>query len=292
MMITDMYIFGAAILIMLVSVVGVLSMNQLVGELIKKHLPYLISFSAGVFLFTAGFLVIESVHVLDNMAITAAAVVGGYLAAVLVSRLMPGFHHHHDEECAGHTRSGRRVLWGDAIHNTVDGLILVPAFMVSPWLGLGTAVSIFAHEFLQELSEFFVLRSSGYSVRTALLWNFVSSSTILVGVVLGYWLSDSLLVQGILLGLSAGFFVQIVFTDLLPTHGRVGGKQVLTHIGFLLLGLGLIAAVNLTLTHDHEHGDFEDHEKHTIDEEHEIDCTQVPVTTGPEQLEWQEHCSA
>lgn len=266
---TFTYIIGSALLIMGASLVGVIFINRYIGSRIHEYMPSLISFAAGVFLFTAGFLTIESIHLLGRWYLTALLVLGGYLLAFLAMKALPAFHHHHDESCPGHGNAGSRVLLGDGIHNIVDGLILVPAFIVSPWLGFGTAVSIFAHEFIQELSEFTVLRQSGYSVKKALLYNFLVSSTILIGVAFGFVLSNSVTVQGVLLALSAGFFLQIIFTDLLPGHGSLRGKQAFVQLGLIALGVSCIAIVNVLFAHSHDHSHNNGLDSTTLHDEHD-----------------------
>jgi len=87
---------------------------------------------------------------------------------------------------------------------------------VSPTIGLAAQVSILIHEALQEGSEFFVLTQAGYSVKKASLINFAVSSTILIGVAIGYLALGSTTLELTLLALSAGFFINVVVHDLLP----------------------------------------------------------------------------
>lgn len=286
--------FIAAFGIMIASLVGVVFVAGRPQESITKHLPYFISFSAGVFLFTAGFMTIESYHIFENIWYTLGGVVGGYLLATLATRLLPKLHHHHDECCDGHEADGKNVLVGDALHNIADGLILVPAFMVSPLLGFGTAFSLFFHEALQEISEFLVLKKAGYSTKKALLYNFGVSATILIGVVIGFIIADTVFLQGILLSLSAGFFLYIISHDLIPhqhlsSHGLSG---ILKHIGLIVIGVLLVAGVNTLVgaehTHDHEHDDT--HEEEHILHENEHDHTKESHT-DTEQHEEEHHSS-
>ena len=246
-------IFTAALCIMFASLVGVFTVNTLWRNSITQHLPYLVSFSAGVFMFTIGFMTIEAFHLLENLLLICALVVTGYVTAWLIHHLMPAFHHHHDSDCHTSSSSSVRILLGDALHNAADGLILVPAFLVSPWLGVGTAISLFAHELLQEISEFFVLKSTGLSTLRALSYNFIVSSTILLGVLLGYTLSNTLFIQGVLLALAAGFFANIVFSDLLPHKHSHNKSNMLVHLLLIVAGLLLIGLINTGLTHQHTH---------------------------------------
>ena len=271
-----LYIVIAGVIIMSASLVGIITVQRTIGRAIEHRLPFLVSFSAGVFLFTAFFLAREALHVLDRGVVPVAAlVVAGYVLAVLAGKVIPNFHHHHDADCHGHSLQGRRLLFGDAIHNIADGLILVPAFLVSPILGVGTAVSILIHETIQEIAEFFVLRNSGLSVSRALVLNLATSSTIFIGIGIGLAVSGTQLIQGVLLALSAGFFAQIIFADLLPhKHDRdLSPQSVGVHVGLLMLGVGVLALVNTVAAHSHTHDDHDSHAHDSYDTVVETDST-------------------
>lgn len=270
------YIIIAAVIIMSASLIGVFTINKFLAHKIEDKLPFLISFSAGVFLSVAGFMLIHSLHIIDDIFVTAGFVIMGYSLAIIIEMFLPDFHHHHDDECHKHN-TGKKVLIGDSIHNMVDGLVLVPAFLISPWLGIGTTVSIFIHELLQEISEFLVLKSAGYSTTKALIYNFIASSTILVGVGIGYFFSDTEVFQATLLAVSAGFFIHILFSDLLP-HKRLeesekSSEKMIIHLVLLLAGLVAFSFINLSFSHSHEnhdpHHDEEIHEQHNEEVEAE-----------------------
>jgi len=115
------------------------------------------------------------------------------------------------------------------------------------------------HEMLQEISEFFVLREAGLSTRSALIWNFATSSTILIGSIGAYFLLEQFEVLHIpLLGLSAGAYLVVVFNDLIP-HAVEGSDRahVWKHISFFIIGAALMFSLVTYLPHV-EHGD-EDH---------------------------------
>lgn len=269
------YILLAAFGIMLASLAGILIFNKITKDRAQEYLPHLISFSAGVFLFTVGFLIVESLHILQKAWLTGLFVILGFAFAKLIDVVLPHFHHHHNEGCDEHT-AGKRVLVGDAIHNIADGIILVPAFIVSPWLGLGTALSIFVHEFLQELSEFLVLKHAGYKTSKALLYNFLVSATILIGVGIGFAVTQTSFIEGALLAASGGFFLQLLFSDLLPHKREQAKQQIVLHVGLVIVGVLLLAGVNSLFTHGHEHGEHHDTEHthqeysgHEDEDEHE-----------------------
>lgn len=258
---------------MLCSLIGVIFISKKNEVSIRKNLPYLISFSAGVFLFTSGFMTYEAYHIFESGLLVGILVLLGYIAATIISKVYPKMHHHHIDECCDtHKNGGTSILFADAFHNIADGLVIVATFAISPILGFGTAISIFIHEALQEISEFFVLKKAGFSTKKALIYNFATSSTILIGVALGFAISDSTQIQGGLLALSAGLFFYIITHDLIP-HTKTDDDKpriILKRIGFLILGLLLIAGINsATSGHNHDHGGVHDDHEYEIHDEHD-----------------------
>ena len=67
-------------------------------------------------------------------------------------------HEHHRRQA-----SGVLVLAGDALHNTLDGVLIAAAFLTDFHLGVVTALAIMAHEIPQEVGNFAVLLHSGMS---------------------------------------------------------------------------------------------------------------------------------
>ena len=211
-------IWIAVLAVMLVSLIGVIFVNHFTKDLFEQRLPFLVSFSSGVFLVTAGALALEVFELTPNLWTGVMMIIVGYVLAWLLQYLLPETHHHHDDKCAVKKGGAKKLIIGDAIHNTADGIVLVTAFSVSSVLGFAIAVSVVIHEALQEISEFFVLRRAGYTTKKALLINFGVSSTIIIGVVLGYLALATENLELVLLAVSAGFFIQVVIHDLLPKH--------------------------------------------------------------------------
>ena len=249
----------ASLVVMLASLVGVVATWRVLGGWVSRNLHYLVSFSAGVFLVVALGLVREVSTEASGVAATTFIVLGALLFAAL-ERLMPESHHHHDpsDDTHTHTRgSGVRILLADSLHNVADGIILVPAFLASTELGIAVALGIVVHEAVQEISEFFVLRGAGYSVRGALGWNFLVSATIFVGVAVSFTLSQVEGLEPLLLGLAAGGFLYIVFLDLVPhSLERCRSRHALLSHGFAAV-LGIMLMFGLGAVLGDAHGETE-----------------------------------
>lgn len=258
-MLLDIIVAGGVI--MSASLLGVLFIGKTAGAFLSKRLSFLVSFSAGVFLVTAGALALEVFEIYEGMLWQGIALILiGYGLAWMVEKILPESHHHHDpHDHDGHIHSkvsARKLLIGDAIHNIGDGIILVPAFLTSPAIGLAVAASIFIHEALQEISEFFVLKQAGYSTSRALALNFATAGTIFIGIGLSYLAIASHELEGMLLAVSAGFFIHVVVHDLLPRpHQHETNKRFLQHVLFVAVGLLLMATIANALGESHSHGD-------------------------------------
>jgi zinc transporter ZupT len=236
-------IFIASLLIMLASLVGVISVWKNLGQLIEKNLHFLVSFSAGVFLYISYELSAETIHEAHSAQYGLFWILIGIFGLWLIFKLLPTFHHHHDNESEIHVHSqidARRIILSDGLHNIGDGILLVTSYTVSFSLGLIATLSIFIHEIIQEISEFFVLRSAGYSVKKALLTSFAISSTILIGSIGGFFLLGNFkIIEVPLLGLASGSFLMVVIQDLIPHSIKMSTSRahIIRHLAWFLVGL-------------------------------------------------------
>lgn len=254
--------FFAALAVMLISLSGVLFAAGPLHRIAQRNLPYLATFAGGVFLIVVYHLLEESLHE-GSVALAAGAILFGAALMEALHHLLPDTHHHHSTEHAhAHTSiDGRRVLLADALHNVGDGVLIVASFAVDFSVGIGATVGILIHEFVQEISEFFVLREAGYSIREALARNFFASSTILVGVGIALYLASADEIALLFAGLAAGGFLAVILRDIIPhTVGSIrtrGGS--LIHLGALVAGIALMLAVQIALPHqEHEEPGLED----------------------------------
>lgn len=228
----------------LVSLVSLAGLVVLVSErLVKKIILWLVAFSAGTMLGAAFLHLIP--EALNSLAVTPVFifVIVGFLLFYLVERLLHWRHcHKFAGECEAHGPHtfAYMNLFGDAIHNFMDGLLIAASFVVSPVLGWTTSWAIASHELPQELGHFGVLLHGGMTRRRAAWLNFLTALTAIGGVIVGYWLS---FVQGLmppLLAITAGGFFYISAVDLVPeVHQKTGGQlhKNLLHFAFFILGV-------------------------------------------------------
>ncbi len=136
------------------------------------------------------------------------------------------------------------ILIADAIHNLIGGLAIAGAFIVDMRMGIVTWIAAAAHEIPQELGDFGILIHGGWSKKKALIFNFISASTIILGALLAYFLSNYINIA-FLVPLAAGNFIYIACSDLIPEikHG-CSIKNNIIHFIFFILGILLIYGVS------------------------------------------------
>ncbi len=250
--------FGAALCVMLASLIGVLFTHRTLGSWMRARLTYLATFSGGVLTILAYHLIEESFHEGESFAIAAASIVTGVIVLELIHHILPDNHeHHHHGEAAGHAHTrvdGRKVLLSDAIHNISDGFLIVPAFIVDWRFGIAATIGIFFHELVQSISEFFILKEAGYSNKKAFTLSFLASSSILIGITLALSLTSFEVLLAVLGGFAAGGFLSVIIRDLLP-HAISSAKTYgnwTSHIVAALIGIALMTGITVLLPHELE----------------------------------------
>ncbi len=163
-----------------------------------------------------------------------------------------GHDHAHDATgCDVHTL-GIAAFVGLSLHTLVDGFAL-GASQSDPALGLLVFVAILAHKIPSSVSLTAILRAEGYTRRQAMLMNASFALMVPIGAAVFVVLDRYVHVQrftAIALAASAGSFLQLSLSDILPDLHRRGGDR--WKISLALLG-GL-AAMWLLRSFGHAHG--------------------------------------
>ena len=215
----------------------------------RKISHLLASFAAGTLLGTAFLdLLPEAIHRGGGEEDVAAWVMAGILMFFLMERFIYWFHHHHEHAAAADKPTVPLVMAGDTIHNFIDGVAIAATFMVSIPLGIVTTLAVAAHEIPQEIGDFGIMLGRGLARRKILMFNVLSAFTAILGALITYLAGES--IQDYLpslLALTAGFFIYIAASDLIPEiheENRRGFAAIET--GLLVLGV-LVIWVSIAL---------------------------------------------
>lgn len=192
-------------------------------KLALKFSHFLLSFAAGTLLGTAFFdLLPEAAEEANGVDIFLFALLG-ILFFFVLERFIHWAHHHqyHGKEDVEPTVA--LIIFGDSVHNFIDGVAIAATFLVDIRLGIITSLAVAAHEIPQEIGDFGVLLKKGVKRDKVLLFNILSALTAMVGAVLTFYFGER--IQNILpifVSLTAGFFIYIAASDLIPEihHGN------------------------------------------------------------------------
>lgn len=202
-------------------VLSVLAAGLLSLTVLARWAPRLVSFAVGVLLAAAFLNLLPEAAAQLPVNQVGGTVLAGLLLFFALEKVTL-WRHDHAQNASAITGAAARpvgpmIVFGDGLHNFVDGVLIAAAFMQDTALGIATATAVIAHEIPQEVGDFMVLLAAGYSRARALLLNALSGAAMLVGGVAGYLLLQQ--VQGAipwLLALSAASFIYIAVADLVP----------------------------------------------------------------------------
>lgn len=134
------------------------------------------------------------------------------------------------------------IVFGDGLHNFLDGAALALTFVVDWRLGLFTAVAIFLHEVPHNISDFAVLLHTRMARRSVLLANVLLALPSPIGAGLALFAVsrvESALAP--LLAIAAGSFLYIALANLMPEiHHEQRRSRIIAQIVLFLLGIGVM----------------------------------------------------
>lgn len=239
------------------------SIGALIGGLVLlshekfalKISHFLASFAAGVLLGAAFFdLLPEALHESENTEVNIFFwTLLGIVFFFLIERFIHWFHHHEDYH--EHEKESKTtlplIIIGDTMHNFIDGVVIAASFMVSVPLGVTTAIAVFAHEIPQEIGDFGLMLHKKLPRKKIILVNIASAAVAFLGAFLTYLLGD--IIESyipILIAITAGFFIYIATSDLIPEihYERRRGFALIETL-LLITGIGVMWISTTLLPH-------------------------------------------
>lgn len=174
-----------------------------------------------------------------------------FFGAYLFENIFFGIHHHdthhHGKE---YESSVPLVIFGDTIHNLMDGVAIGASFLVAPGLGLVTAISTFLHEVPHEIGDFGILLKAGWERNRIIVVNVFSASATIFGAFFIFLTPQKEALTGVLLALSAGIFLYLGASDFLPHIEELKGSKIKPILPLVIGALAMILTL-MVVPHTH-----------------------------------------
>ena len=240
------------ILLLLTTLGSVAGLIGGVVFLIKKEWArrlgeYAVPFAAGVLLSVSILhLIPESAHQMGDSAYV--WVLGAFLFSFLFEEYFAHLHHHEHRKGTLKKATVPLIIFGDTVHNFIDGVAIAAAFLTDPTFGVIVAGATFLHETPHEIGDFGLLLSTGWSTTKTFIANLLSALATFPGAFLVYFVLGPEAHEkiGALLAISAGVFLYLGASDFLPEvgennhgHGVSARKQILLLLFGVILMYGL-----------------------------------------------------
>ncbi len=272
---------------LMIFIIGCLSliglfMISMKENTLDKILFILVAFATGTILATALFdLIPESLHHLEELnaegvgvaeSLLFTFVITGFVIFFIIERFIYWFHGHaHQKEekfvCYDSITVGNDIaltrgsniknfallnLIGDGLHNFLDGIIIIVAFLSGIRNGVIVTLAVLFHELPQEIGDFGILVYGGFTKKRALLFNFLSAMIALLGGLLALILSDTIEIFNLFfLAFSGGGFLYIATTELMPELLKEKNlKKSIIQASIFICGVILIMLLVVLIPHE------------------------------------------
>lgn len=239
------YSLVSVILVSLISFIGVFTLSLNLKRL-RNILFFLVSFATGALLGDAFIhLLPEAVEEFGFGIEISLYIILGMLIFFIFEKFIH-WNHCHMPTTKNHIHSfGIINLIGDALHNFIDGLVIGASYLVSLPVGIATTLAVILHEIPQEIGDFGILIHSGFTVSRALLFNFLSALTAVVGTIISLYFGSYFGEYNLfLIPLTVGGFIYIAASDLIPElHKELEvTKSIMQLLGIMI---GVIIMISL-----------------------------------------------
>ncbi|MGE5294996.1 MAG: ZIP family metal transporter [Solirubrobacterales bacterium] len=245
---TWVYAMVSVVLVSLLSLLGLLFLAADEAKL-RRVLLVLVSFAIGG-LFGDAFihLIPETFKQLGFGLSPSLLIILGILVSFAVERLIRWRHcHFSSSEHHIHPVAALNLV-GDAVHNFLDGIVIGASYAVSVPIGVTTTLAVLLHEIPHEVGDFGILVHAGFTVRAAILFNFLTALTSILGTILALAAGPHIQAFSLsMLPIAAGGFIYIAGSDLVPEVQAGCDSARVTAVQFLAMILGIAIMASLLL---------------------------------------------
>lgn len=239
--------FASVFIVSLVSLIGLFTLSAK-EEKLKKMVLFFVSFAVGALFGDALIhLIPEAFEKIGSRANVSLLILLGIIIFFSLEKFVR-WRHCHITQCKEHNHPMAAVnIFGNIVHNFIDGMLIGASYLVNFPLGIATTVAILLHEVPQEIGNFAILIHSGYKIKKALAINFLSALVAFLGaalaLIIGQYTSNFVI---FLIPVTAGGFLYIAGSDLIPELKHE--TKIAASIGQLaaiILGIAVMASLLL-----------------------------------------------
>lgn len=232
-----LYTIVSVVVVSALSFTGLLALS-LKEHILRKYVFILVSLAVGALFGDALLhLIPESFEELGNTPLVGILIMVGILLFFGLEKYLHWHHHEDDEEKTHHT--GKMILISDGLHNFIDGAVIAASYFAGIEIGIATTLAVVLHEIPQEIGDFGILLHSGYKIKKALFFNFISALLAILGAIVALFLHE--FTETIVLyfiPIAAGGFIYIAGSDLVPElHKTKNIKHSLVQFSAIILGI-------------------------------------------------------
>jgi zinc transporter ZupT len=135
-----------------------------------------------------------------------------------------GHSHHHFDDISSVAPVAWMIIFGDGLHNFIDGLSIGAAFTDTVLNGVSISLAVMMEEFPHELGDFAILINAGMSYPVALLFNFLSACCCFIGLAVGITLGENFGANKWIYAIAGGMFLYIALCDMIPELNEMGDQ--------------------------------------------------------------------
>ena len=236
------YSLSSVVIVSLLSLLGVFTLG-IKEKYLHKILVYFVSFSAGALFGDVFIHLIPEVFKNETTVYTSIFFLSGILISFVIEKIIYWRENHVSSILGNKVKHFVfMILFGDGVHNFIDGLAIGASFLVSIPVGIATSLAVILHEIPHEIGDFAALIHGGLDKKRAIFYNFVSGLTAVLGTLFALVLSQYVVgINNVLIPFAAANLIYIAGTNLIPElHKETQLKKSAIQIFTFLLGIAIM----------------------------------------------------
>jgi zinc and cadmium transporter len=215
------------------------------ASVVERLMPRILALAVGALLGDAFLHLLPESYTTTPALRVGLLVMAGVLAFFMLEKWMG--EHDHAHEHSAIAPIGPMSIVANSLHNFVDGMLIAGAFEVDRRLGVATFAAVALHEIPHEAANYAILLHAGYTRTKAIFVNFSVGIVAMLGAAFALSIGARFpTFPSYLLPFTAGCFVYLACSDLMPTLLRKGGiKALWSHFVMMVIGMGLMVLLLL-----------------------------------------------